>query len=402
MDSIQENLQITYDQLLYAFQVHSCCYQENGELLYTNQTENPFLLQLFNSGDCYELMKQHFQTSNLPILLSNKMGFTWICVCENSGTDCACLYHISGPFFTVEASELYIRNLCFKLRISDDDTRKYLENFKFIPTISLHYALCCCVMLEYGVNERTISENEIEILNEAVDAVPEENWDNQEYHGTWEMEQQLKEAIKKGDFKLYKSIASSKTGSVGMISNNNPLRQAKNEYIVFVAISIRSAIEGGLSPEAAYNISDYYIRRIELCNTVKEVESCGGEMIQILLTRVKKSRMNREHYSSTIYAVTEYIGEHLKEKIVLADMASHLGYTPYYLSHQFQKETNISINQYIKQEKIEFAKNQLRSTMMNIADISDSLCFSSPSYFAATFQQLTGMTPKEYRESMVE
>ena len=91
-------------------------------------------------------------------------------------------------------------------------------------------------------------------------------------------------------------------------------------------------------------------------------------------------------------------GVKLEEKISISDLAKLAGYTEYYLSRKFRKETNVSINQYINTCKITYAKMLLSSSDMSIQDISNSLNFCSRSYFADIFQKETGTSPSDYRE----
>ncbi|WP_425357410.1 helix-turn-helix domain-containing protein [Mahella australiensis] len=64
---------------------------------------------------------------------------------------------------------------------------------------------------------------------------------------------------------------------------------------------------------------------------------------------------------------------------------------------KFKKEIGYSINDYIKNAKIEYAKMLLSSSTQSVQNISDSLNFCSRSYFADVFQKIVGTSPNEYR-----
>lgn len=98
----------------------------------------------------------------------------------------------------------------------------------------------------------------------------------------------------------------------------------------------------------------------------------------------------------------EYIETHICEKISLDAMAKELGYSSYYLSSKFQKESGMSLNSYINRQKVEIAKQLLCSPALNAADVSEHLCFSSPSYFTAIFRKFTGVTPSAYQQNKLE
>ena len=87
---------------------------------------------------------------------------------------------------------------------------------------------------------------------------------------------------------------------------------------------------------------------------------------------------------------------HIREKINLEDIAKGAGYSGYYLSRKFQQETGKSLTNYIQERKIEYAKTKLLESAAPIADLSEELSFSSPSYFSAVFRKVTGQSPAEY------
>lgn len=149
-------------------------------------------------------------------------------------------------------------------------------------------------------------------------------------------------------------ISRNTQGMVGTLSIDDPLRQAKNEALTLVILCSRASILGGMSPEGGYNMSDYYIQRIEACNDTSSVYGCCGEMLEAFMRRVRLTK-KRQTYSPVSAACMEYIETHVLEKLNLDAMAAELGYTPYYMSRRFQAEVGESINTFMKQRKVEMA-----------------------------------------------
>lgn len=58
---------------------------------------------------------------------------------------------------------------------------------------------------------------------------------------------------------------------------------------------------------------------------------------------------------------------------------------------------NMSISEYITEQKIERAKELLTSGNTDIQEIAEQLGFSSNSYFSYMFRRHVGVTPGEYR-----
>lgn len=54
---------------------------------------------------------------------------------------------------------------------------------------------------------------------------------------------------------------------------------------------------------------------------------------------------------------------------------------------------------YIREQKIDMAKNLLKYSDYSMIDIANRLSFSSQSHFIQQFREVVGMTPKKYRDT---
>ena len=89
---------------------------------------------------------------------------------------------------------------------------------------------------------------------------------------------------------------------------------------------------------------------------------------------------------------------HLENTPSIPDIADEMGYSVSYLAREFKKQTGQTMQQYLRQRRIELAKLALLSSNDSIQNICHSLGFSSQSYFTAEFRKAVGMTPTEYRQ----
>lgn len=97
--------------------------------------------------------------------------------------------------------------------------------------------------------------------------------------------------------------------------------------------------------------------------------------------------------------IIEELKKHIHEKFSLSLIADKLNYSRNYLCRHFKKNTNLSINQYFYQLKIEEAKKMLAKGDESIEFISDSLSFSNVQYFSLTFKKAVGITPSLWRKN---
>lgn len=96
-----------------------------------------------------------------------------------------------------------------------------------------------------------------------------------------------------------------------------------------------------------------------------------------------------------IQQIKQYICDHVESKLNLNSIANHFFMNKYYLSHYFKKSTGFSIIQYVSMQKINRAKEMLKSGY-SIRAIALTLNYSSDSHFISTFQKHVGKTPKKY------
>lgn len=94
--------------------------------------------------------------------------------------------------------------------------------------------------------------------------------------------------------------------------------------------------------------------------------------------------------------VTQYIGEHVTEKLSVKDIAEYFGYSRSRLSTLYKESSGIGLNEAIVHEKINRAKQLLLESDMQVNEISEYLSFSSPQYFTNRFYLKTGMSPSNF------
>ena len=101
--------------------------------------------------------------------------------------------------------------------------------------------------------------------------------------------------------------------------------------------------------------------------------------------------------SMPVAKAVDYIYDHLNTRITLSVLAEHVGVNPSYLSRVFKKEMGDTVNGYIKNKKLETARNMLLYSDFTAAEISFILAFNSQSYFTEVFRKKYGLTPSDFR-----
>ncbi|MDO4338864.1 MAG: AraC family transcriptional regulator [Eubacteriales bacterium] len=183
---------------------------------------------------------------------------------------------------------------------------------------------------------------------------------------------------------------------VGILSRN-PVTNLKYHFVITTAMITRLCRQNGMELEQAFRMSDFYIQKLDDIHTVKGVQLLHDEMV-IDYTEKMRRYFRNDTNSKHINACKEYIYSHIKERITIEDLAEEFGVSASYLSRLFKKETGVSVSAYIREQKIDIAKNLLRFSDYSMIEIANRLAFSSQSHFIQQFRESVGMTPKKYRD----
>ena len=163
-----------------------------------------------------------------------------------------------------------------------------------------------------------------------------------------------------------------------------------------ITLATRFAIEGGLDGETAYNASDMYIRKLDLCRTPDEVLDLHREMFGFFTAKMA-ARKKEAVYTRAVAESIDYIGSNLHMPLRIEEVAEHVNLSAGYFSVLFHRETGTAFSDYVMRQRIETAGNMLRYSDYSSTEISEILAFSSQSYFIRCFRKVYGMTPSEYR-----
>ena len=97
-------------------------------------------------------------------------------------------------------------------------------------------------------------------------------------------------------------------------------------------------------------------------------------------------------------AMLQYIQAHYSEELTLTQIAGSANISESECLRCFRSVIGCSPMQYVKQLRIQRAAELLKSTDWKICDIGTQCGFQEMSYFAKTFREVKGCTPKGYRE----
>lgn len=140
-----------------------------------------------------------------------------------------------------------------------------------------------------------------------------------------------------------------------------------------VAESFQDAIAGGV-----------YLNRIEM----KETD-----------TVIKEQDTNCSPFS---ISMAKYILEHYDQDLSLKTMAIHFKGNAAYIGQVFKRDMNKSFLNYLKDVRIEKAKELLAFSDLTTKDIAEKVGFRNDTYFCTVFKCEVGISPAEYRRISIK
>jgi len=111
-------------------------------------------------------------------------------------------------------------------------------------------------------------------------------------------------------------------------------------------------------------------------------------------TEFEKAPINGEPVYN---AALNYLKNNYKNDITLSDMSKALGYHEKYLSSALHSLTKMNFRTFLASYRVDNAQKLLKTTGMNISRIALESGFSSINTFNRVFKQITGLTPREYK-----
>jgi len=108
------------------------------------------------------------------------------------------------------------------------------------------------------------------------------------------------------------------------------------------------------------------------------------------------------HQDKHILEAQQWLESHYGDDIKLRVLAESLGMSPRNFSRRFQRATGGSPREYLLRVRMEVAKERLRTTQLQVAEIAYQVGYSDLSYFSRIFNRSEGCMPHTFREEVTQ
>lgn len=133
---------------------------------------------------------------------------------------------------------------------------------------------------------------------------------------------------------------------------------------------------------------------------MEELKIYAVNFLKGMITTLDKYR--KREYSGLIREALDYIHAHYNREISLDEVAKAMNMSYHYFSKFFKETTGQNFIDYLTELRVEKSKELLKDLSLSIKNISYDVGYSDPNYFSKLFKRITGITPTEYRENIIQ
>jgi len=210
----------------------------------------------------------------------------------------------------------------------------------------------------------------------------------------YELECQLIAKVKIGDRTGAKEILNSLLGKI-MFHNPGNINLLKARLVELLSVLSRAAAQGGVDINALLCKNLEYINKVMAIDTQEDICIWISHALDEFIESVYSSQDAKK--MSQLKPAIEFMQYHYHQPLTLADVAKAAHLSVSRLAHLFREQMGVTIVDYLTNIRINHAKRMLLTTENNCTRICYEVGYNNQSYFTRVFKQITGMTPREFR-----
>ena len=111
-----------------------------------------------------------------------------------------------------------------------------------------------------------------------------------------------------------------------------------------------------------------------------------------------KFENSKQNKKTNVDEICDYIESHVAEINGITDLCRKFNYHRNHITQLFKSQLGITPHEYIKEQKIIFAKNLLLTSSLSIDAVAEKCGYDNVSTFFRQFKTSVKMTPKKYRD----
>ena len=160
----------------------------------------------------------------------------------------------------------------------------------------------------------------------------------------------------------------------------------------------RAAFNAGASADQLAIHSLEIVRQIDCVISAKHLVRLARTAVRTTIRLVPTANIYRERI---VQEAIHYIHDHFGEAITRELLAVHLRCSPAHFSRVFSQTTGYTYRDFLIQFRVAKAKELLRFSHLQVAEIAGMVGYEDPFQFSKQFRKRVGVSPRQYRISRI-
>lgn len=392
MDKVIDTSRILLNHVL-GIQVQHFC---RGEDVY----ERLFHPQLFYSGQLarsLEAFKANCENLKEDAIyhITDRAGVEWILFTKGQ------IIIALGPFLTRLQTRQEILKLMDDLHLPRDQYSSFHDYNGMLPVVNhtqmllaAHGILRLLDSPYSSLPVRNINLTERSQIDEELDFRQLQPKSEFVEH-THDLQSQFMEAIALGNTAQALQLLRFIRERTDLEVNINDLDQRRISGTIVRTLARIAARGAGVPSAELDQLTREHRRQTTNALTVHEIDRLMFELTERISSLVTRHRLSSQTplARKAIYAMLR----RLDQPLTVADIASDIGVSPNYLSAKFRADTGITLNEYLRDTRLNQAAQLLKNSTMPITNVGIAVGLPDSSYFARLFKKRYGVSPSQYR-----
>jgi AraC-like DNA-binding protein len=171
----------------------------------------------------------------------------------------------------------------------------------------------------------------------------------------------------------------------------------KGLLLELVVMISRAAIEAGAGQSEVLGLNFRFLTELAEISDDEELAAWLRKTLENVFSTLER----QEDFTPPLLMgkALDFMRENLHRNISRDEVARHAGISPSHFSRRMKERAGRSFTELLRQCRVDLACDLIRRNGQSLAQIADACGFCDQSYFTRVFQDLKGVTPKEYRDA---
>lgn len=171
----------------------------------------------------------------------------------------------------------------------------------------------------------------------------------------------------------------------------------KGLLLELVVMISRAAVEAGAAQSQVLGMNFRLLTELAGINDDEDLAAWLRKTLENVFSTIER----QENFTPPLLIgkALEFMRSNLHRDISRDGVARHAGISPSHFSRLLKERTGRSFTDLLRQCRVELACELLSNSGKTLSEITETCGFCDQSYFTRVFQDVKGVTPKEFREA---